>query len=288
MNDRAATNHAGRVGPSLRRSVRGRIVGARLRRAATASRSRRRRAVVEAADGQFSRLHCGCGTFCSRRRTACVARGRRQEARRNDEGSRHRTGHGVLVGQPRRVLSRRRVVASLPAGRRGGAAGDRRLAGHRRFVLPGACVAGRVCRPLPLSDSGPADVQRRGDLRRFLGDCPAARIAGISDPLVGDSASPPARRERRGGRASRRIPGAGRAGRAGEIGAWPRQAGAGRIRRTAVGRQTARGRESRGRTEVRRLLARAAAIVFHRRSVPAAGARNADRRDACNPLLFGS
>jgi len=162
-SERSATkNHAGRVGWALRRAARGGAVGARLRRTAAPPRGRRRCAIVETADGQFGRCAAAVELSALRRRPPASLRGRRQETRRDHEGSRHRSGHGVLVRQPRGVLSRRRVVAPVSVGRRRRAAGDRRFAGHRRFVLPGPRVARRVRGPRSLPDSRAVDVPALG------------------------------------------------------------------------------------------------------------------------------
>ena len=67
------THHLGRVGPAVRRTARGRTPRARLRRTAGPARRPGRSAIAEAADRQFGRPRCGCGTFCSRKKIACAA-----------------------------------------------------------------------------------------------------------------------------------------------------------------------------------------------------------------------
>ena len=87
MNDQPQRITLGRVGPSLRPVAHGRIGRARLRRAARASRGRRRRAVAKAADGQFAGRTAALELFALRRRPPAPFGGRGQEARRHNEGS---------------------------------------------------------------------------------------------------------------------------------------------------------------------------------------------------------
>ena len=177
----------------------------------------------------------------------------------------------------------------LPCVMEGGgrSAGDRRLAGHRRFVLPGPGDARRVCRPGPFSHSRPADVQRRGHLRRLLGDRPASGIAGFSDPLVGNAPSPPSRPDE----AAVELPGGFRR-RPSQV-AFVRsefervRQALGNLCRAAARRRATFGRHRPGQPGAS-ASGRAAATGLHRRSVPAAGPGNADRRDAGDPFLLRS
>ena len=162
-------------------------------------------------------------------------------------------------------------------------------------ALLGAFVAGNRF-PLP----GLLDVQRRGDLRRFFGDRPAAGVARVSDPVVGDSAPPAAGTRRRSGRAPRQpvdgrgqrgktgpVPGTGRASGRGKIGARPRPAGLGIVRPAAARRPAARRRHRAGQPGPSP-AGRIAGTLLHGRSLPPAGAGTADCRDAGNPFLFRS
>ena len=155
-------------------------------------------------------------------------RGRGQEDRRHDEGPGHRPGHGLRFAQRGRLLSRRRLVDAVPDGAQRAAAPDRRFAGHRRVVLPGAGHARGVRERRAFPHSRPADLQRRGDLRRFFRHRPAAGGLGYPDPLVGNAASPRAGT----GRSGRALPGGFSAPQSQvefvEVGAAARPAGAGR------------------------------------------------------------
>ena len=90
-------------------------------------------------------------------------------------------------------------------GARARLAGIAGCAGDRRFVLPGAGDAGGVRERKQFPRAGAIDVQRRGNVRRFFGHRPAAGIAGISNLVVGDSASAPAGDGRGGRRVAWRV-----------------------------------------------------------------------------------
>ena len=216
-------------------------------------------------------------------------RRRGQEARRHDEGSRHRAGHGVLAGQSGGLLSRWRMVAAMPCWR---AAAElleiadslgiddsfcpvRAMLGafvsRERFPIPGllTCSVGATC------DDFSAIAQRLG-------------IAGFSDPVVGSSPPPPSRRR---ARRPSNCPAASGACRAG------------RVRRNrnsnACGRHWKHMPDSRSATSNSRPASpgptRSVAVWrelrqtgFHRQSLPVAGPGDAGGGDACDPFLFRS
>ena len=120
----------------------------------------------------------------------------------------------------------------------------------------------------PFPHPRPADVQRRGDLRRLLGHRPAAGRPGLPDPLVGDAAPPPARSR---ARTAVELPG-GFAAPARARSTFVR-AELERVRAALeaygrASRSTTSGspRASRRANRVRRLLAELRRLVFTRRS----------------------
>ena len=149
-----------------------------------------------------------------------------QQDRRHDEGPGHGAGDGLFAGERDRLLSRRRVVDSLRHGAgHGGDLEHRRSAGHRRIVLPGARDARGVSRRGAFPVAGSLGVQRRGDLRRFLGHRPAA--GGLGFPILWWEI--PHRRRADAGEAAVELPGGLRApasaGRPRAIGARARRPG---------------------------------------------------------------
>ena len=146
---------------------------------------------------------------------------------------------------------------------------------------------GRLRQPHALPDSGAADLQRRGDVRRLVGHRTASRQARSPGVLVGDPAPScaAARRRRRvvAGRISgTRFPGCVRPERTLTCTGETRIHTGRRLTEEALrdGIQRA--------NHVRRLLAQLRQAVFYRSTVPTAGAGNADRRDVGDPFLFGS
>ena len=99
VNRSAPTNHLGRVGPSLRRAAARPDCASPTTAARCAGTSNDGdRATAEAADGQFGGRAAALELPALGGRSPAPLRGRGQEARRHDEGPRHRAGHGLLAG----------------------------------------------------------------------------------------------------------------------------------------------------------------------------------------------
>ena len=137
----------------------------------------------------------------------------------------------------------------------------------------------------PFPDPRIADMQRRGDVRRFFGHRPAPGGNGTSGLLVGDSPSPKPGRGGGGGRPARRVlrPALPSRLRRERTGAGPR-----RVREGS--RHSLDGRGAPGRNPPRQPRPRPAAGTpkgrLHRRIGSPPRPRGAHRRNAGDPLLL--